>query len=64
MLSIRTPPATKPDVFFILAQVPWKLVEEQLKQLGFEPGWGKNVGIVRATMHRLLDILEVCSQST
>lgn len=41
-------------------QVPWKLVAGQLKQLGFEPGWGKNVGIIRETMHLLLDILEVC----
>lgn len=31
----------------------------QLKQLGFEPGWGKNVGIVRKRLHELLDILEV-----
>ena len=43
-----------------LWQVPWKLVAGQLQQLGFEPGWGKNVGIIRATMHELLDILEVC----
>jgi len=64
VLSMCTPPGTKADVFFIPAQVPWKLVAEQLKQLGFEPGWGKNVGIVRATMHRLLDILEVHSHLT
>lgn len=41
--------------------MPWKLVAGQMKQLGFEPGWGKNVGIVRQRLHELLDILEVCA---
>jgi sucrose synthase len=44
--------------------VPWKLVAGQLKQLGFEPGWGKNVGIIRETMHLLLDILEAPDAET
>jgi sucrose synthase len=44
--------------------MPWKLVAGQLKQLGFEPGWGKNVGIVRQRLHELLDILEVCRGAT
>jgi Sucrose synthase len=37
-------------------------VAGQLKQLGFEPGWGKNVGVVRKRLHELLDILEVCGE--
>jgi sucrose synthase len=37
---------------------PWSEIERKLKDLGFEPGWGKDAGRVRETMHLLLDLLE------
>jgi sucrose synthase len=37
---------------------PWKKIRRKLKELGFEPGWGKDVDRVNDTMHLLLDLLE------
>lgn len=42
----------------------WLELEPELKDLGFEPGWGRNTSIVRETMGNLLDILEAPSPGT
>jgi sucrose synthase len=39
----------------------WQFVAHDLRQLGFEPGWGNNVARVRESMQLLLDILEAPS---
>ena len=39
------------------AQMPYKMVAQELKDLGFEPGWGKDVATIKQTMHELLDLL-------
>ncbi len=36
----------------------WPQVQERLRELGFEPGWGRNVERMRDTMRLLADILE------
>jgi sucrose synthase len=36
----------------------WPAVEQHLRGLGFEPGWGRTVGRVRETLQLLQDILE------
>jgi len=40
------------------ADEPWPAVEQHLRGLGFEPGWGRTVGRVRETLQLLQDILE------
>ncbi len=42
----------------------WKELETDLNDLGFEPGWGRNVSRIRETMGNLLDILEAPSPGT
>jgi hypothetical protein len=39
------------------AQTPLADVAPQLRDLGFEPGWGASVGAVRETMHLLADVI-------
>lgn len=39
----------------------WQDVAHDLRILGFEPGWGKNVARIRSTMRLLLDVLEAPS---
>jgi len=39
-------------------ETPWREVNPTLKSLGFEPGWGKNVKLVREMLGMLSDILE------
>ncbi len=36
----------------------WEQVGHGLQELGFEPGWGRNVSRMRETLHLLSDILE------
>ena len=40
------------------AQVPYSDVAPVLRELGLEPGWGNNVGRIRATLSSLLDLLQ------
>ncbi len=44
--------------------VKWNELYDDLLELGFEQGWGKNAGIIRDTMGLLLDILEAPSPGT
>jgi len=44
--------------------VKWLELPEELKDLGFEPGWGLTVPKIRETMGNLLDILEAPSPGT
>lgn len=44
--------------------VKWNEMQDDLLDLGFEPGWGKNAGVIRDTMGLLLDILEAPSPGT
>ena len=39
-------------------ETPREELAPRLRSLGFEPGWGKNAGRIRASMELLLDILE------
>ena len=39
-------------------QTPAAEVAEQLRELGFEAGWGSRLGRIRETMNLLLDILQ------
>ena len=39
----------------------WQELASDLNDLGFEPGWGRNVPIIKETMGNLLDILEAPS---
>jgi sucrose synthase len=39
----------------------WQELASDLNELGFEPGWGRNVPIIKETMGNLLDILEAPS---
>lgn len=39
-------------------QADWAAAGKTLRQLGFEPGWGRDVSRMRETMQMLLDILE------
>lgn len=45
-------------------EVEWRELESELTDLGFEPGWGRNVFRIRETMGNLLDILEAPSPTT
>lgn len=36
----------------------WQDVAQELRGMGFEPGWGRNIGRIRETMGLLSDILE------
>ncbi|MGD8803689.1 MAG: sucrose synthase [Gammaproteobacteria bacterium] len=40
---------------------PWETTMRELRHLGFEPGWGRDVERTRDTMHLLLQILEAPS---
>jgi len=44
--------------------VEWGELEPDLLDLGFEPGWGRNVSRIKETMGNLLDILEAPSPGT
>ncbi|MDX1776592.1 MAG: sucrose synthase [Desulfobulbales bacterium] len=44
--------------------VKWRDLEEELTDLGFEPGWGRKVARIKETMGNLLDILEAPSPAT
>ncbi|GAB4369826.1 MAG: sucrose synthase [Acidobacteriota bacterium] len=50
------------DAFELLEQhaddTPWSEVASALRGLGFEPGWGRDVGRIRESMSLLQDILE------
>ena len=39
-------------------ETEWQELEAEMKDLGFEPGWGRCVARIRETMANLLDILE------
>ena len=41
--------------------MPWEEVYAELRNYGFEPGWGNDVARIRNTMQLLLDILEAPS---
>ncbi len=41
--------------------LPWESVAQDLRNLGFEPGWGDRIGRIRDSMRLLLDILEAPS---
>ncbi|KAA6184630.1 sucrose synthase [Thiohalocapsa marina] len=43
------------------AQTPWAELAAELRNHGFEPGWGKEAARIRDTMGLLLDILEAPS---
>ncbi|KPJ99221.1 MAG: sucrose synthase [Desulfobacterales bacterium SG8_35] len=45
-------------------ETEWQELESDLKDLGFEPGWGRCVSRIRETMANLLDILEAPSPGT
>jgi len=45
----------KPD------DTPWSALAADLRELGFEPGWGRDAARVRETMQLLLDLLEAPS---
>lgn len=40
-------------------QVEWREVSSRLYDLGFERGWGCDVGTARSSMRLLLDVLQV-----
>jgi sucrose synthase len=42
-------------------QTPWPDVRDELRAMGFEPGWGRDAGGVADTMELLSDILEAPS---
>jgi sucrose synthase len=46
------------------AETPWSEIEPGLRELGFEVGWGRDVGVVRETMGLLSDVLEAASPET
>lgn len=39
-------------------ETEWQKLEDELKELGFEPGWGRCITRIKETMTNLLDILE------
>ena len=41
--------------------VPWEVTVQELRHLGFEPGWGRDSARTRETMRLLLEILEAPS---
>jgi sucrose synthase len=43
---------------------PFEALSEDLRRLGFEPGWGRDAGRIRQTMGLLLDILEAPAPKT
>ncbi len=43
------------------ADVPWEVTVQELKHLGFEPGWGRDAARTRESMRLLLEILEAPS---
>ena len=43
------------------SDVPWEVTVQELRHLGFEPGWGRNAARTRETMRLLLEILEAPS---
>ncbi len=45
-------------------QADWETVGQELRALGFEPGWGRSVARMRETMHLLSDILEAPEPTT
>lgn len=45
-------------------RAPWSEVEPHLGELGFEPGWGRDVARTRDTLHLLSDILEAPEPAT
>ncbi len=42
-------------------ETPWAEFSSDLQRMGFEPGWGRDAGRVRDTMHLLLDVMEAPS---
>ena len=45
------------------AETSWAELAPRLRALGFEPGWGRDAGRIRAYMELLLDVLEAPSPS-
>ncbi len=43
------------------SDVPWEVTVQELRHLGFEPGWGRDAARTRETMRLLLEILEAPS---
>ena len=43
------------------ADVPWEITMQELRHLGFEPGWGRDAARTRESMRLLLEILEAPS---
>ncbi len=41
--------------------VPWEVTTQELRNLGFEPGWGRDAARTRETMRLLLEILQAPS---
>jgi len=42
----------------------WQTIKDELRDFGFEPGWGRNVRTIKESMGILLDILEAPSPGT
>ena len=43
------------------SDIPWEVTMQELRHLGFEPGWGRDAKRTRSTMRLLLEILEAPS---
>ncbi len=48
----------------ITPETTWENISVTMESLGFQPGWGKNVEIIRKTLHLLSDILEAPTPET
>lgn len=48
----------------MLPQKPWREIAQQLGSIGFEAGWGANVGLVKESMQDLLEILQAPDDKT
>jgi len=48
----------------VAPETPWTELSPRLRALGFEAGWGRDAGRIRAYMELLLDILEAPSPSS
>ena len=48
----------------MVLQKPWPEIAASLSSMGLEPGWGANVGLVKESMHDLLEILQAPDDQT
>jgi hypothetical protein len=58
-LWLLMPATSAPAHAALLDQVMWDDVSERMQELGFERGWGRDVGLMREQFRQLLDILQV-----